>query len=164
VLLDIKHIDPKWHERVTGWKDQQNNCHFDSSKRAEKSYAEKLSEDLSAPLHSARDDNDNNKSSCVPSIKFANYLESQGNIFWIRYVLVPGYTDQPEYLEKMASDLSIYQNLERIEILPYHTMGEYKYEELGIEYKLKGIEPPTKEEIEKAKAILEKSGKKVFIR
>jgi pyruvate formate lyase activating enzyme len=77
---------------------------------------------------------------------------------------VPGYTDQPEYLEKMASDLSIYQNLERIEILPYHTMGEYKYEELGIEYKLKGIEPPTKEEIEKAKAILEKSGKKVFIR
>ena len=125
VLLDIKHIDPVWHEKITGFQ-----------------VAEKT----------------------VPSIIFADYLHSQNIPFWIRYVLVPGYTDQIEYLNLTAHALSHYDNLERIEILPYHTMGEYKYNKLGIEYKLKGAKPPTVEEIQKAKQILEKSGKRVLVR
>ncbi|MEI6498940.1 MAG: pyruvate formate-lyase-activating protein [bacterium] len=125
VLLDIKHIDPIWHEKVTG---------------------NRVAGEI------------------VPSIIFADYLQSQNIPFWIRYVLVPGYTDQAEYLEQTAESLSRYDNLERIEILPYHTMGEYKYEEMGIEYKLKDIQPSTAEQIQEAKRILGKSGKKVIVR
>ncbi|MEI8143263.1 MAG: radical SAM protein [Candidatus Berkelbacteria bacterium] len=157
VLLDIKHIDPVWHEKVTGGLNQ-NYCHFDRGgpvcRQAGKS------DNIQKISRQARDD----KNMTVPSILFADYLHSQNIPFWIRYVLVPRCTDQSEHLNLMAQGLSRYGNLERIEILPYHTMGEYKYEELGIEYKLKGVNPPTAEQIQKAKEILEKSGKKVVVR
>ncbi len=105
-----------------------------------------------------------NQNNAVPSIQFADYLEKNGNKFWVRYVLLPGYTDQPEFLEKTVKTVGQYTNLERIEILPYHTLGIEKYEKLGWGYKLTEVEPPTAEEIERAKAILEKSGKMVLIR
>ena len=177
VLLDIKHIDLKWHEKVTGVKIPTGV--IARSRSDEAIYPDGLprldssnqSMAPTSPSYEGHGRNDNNESPeqlnndyCIPSIRFAEYLESQNIPFWIRYVLVPGYTDQDEYLEQTAHMVGCFENLERIEILPYHTMGEYKYEELNIEYKLKGIEPPTQEMVEKAKSIFEKSGKKVLIR
>ena len=103
-------------------------------------------------------------SDLIASIEFAKYLDTIHKPFWVRYVLVPGYTDDAESLEKLASVLKDLKSLERIEILPYHTLGIHKYKELNLNYKLTDIETPTLEQIESAKNILAKSGKKVFVR
>ncbi|MEI7792612.1 MAG: pyruvate formate-lyase-activating protein [Candidatus Berkelbacteria bacterium] len=103
-------------------------------------------------------------SDAIPSIDFAKYLNKINKPFWVRYVLVPGYTDDSESLERLASILKDFKSLERIEILPYHTLGIHKYKELKMNYKLTDIETPTLEQIESAKNILAKSGKKVFVR
>jgi pyruvate formate lyase activating enzyme len=103
-------------------------------------------------------------SDTVPSIDFAKYLGEINKPFWVRYVLVPDYTDNAESLEKLAKILKEFSSLERIEILPYHTLGIHKYKELKMKYKLEKVESPTQELIESAKNILEKSGKKVFVR
>ena len=66
-----------------------------------------------------------------------DYLESIGKPVWLRHVVVPGYTDDDNRLETLAKHISNYKCIERVEILPYHTMGRYKYEELGIPYPLK---------------------------
>jgi len=62
---------------------------------------------------------------------------------WLRYVLVPGWSDQPQYLEAWAKHFQHYKMIERVEILPYHTLGVHKYKALGIPYKLEGLTPPT---------------------
>ena len=72
---------------------------------------------------------------------FLDHLQSVGKPVWIRHVLVPGLTDVPERLEGLAEYLSGYSCIERVEILPYHTMGVYKYAELGLRYPLEGIGP-----------------------
>ena len=84
----------------------------------------------------------------------ARYLSDIRKPVWIRHVLVPGITDKDEYLHELADFLSTLQNIERIDVLPYHTLGIFKYEKLGIPYPLDGVEPPTKERIENAKNIL----------
>lgn len=84
----------------------------------------------------------------------ARYLSDIRKPVWIRHVLVPGITDKDEYLHELADFLSTLQNIERIDVLPYHTLGIFKYEKLGIPYPLDGVEPPTKERIENAKTIL----------
>lgn len=84
----------------------------------------------------------------------ARYLSDIHKPVWIRHVLVPGITDKDEYLHELADFLSTLQNIERIDVLPYHTLGIFKYEKLGIPYPLDGVEPPTKERIENAKNIL----------
>ena len=68
-------------------------------------------------------------------------------------MLVPSLTDDDESLIKLSEFIKTI-NVEKVEVLPYHTMGEVKYQNLGIEYPLKGIEPPSKEVVEKAKRIL----------
>jgi pyruvate formate lyase activating enzyme len=97
-------------------------------------------------------------------LETAEYLESIQKRVWLRYVLVPGYSDQPEFLEKWARHFQSYRAIERVEILPYHTLGAYKYESLGIEYKLKGVQPPGESEVQKAKEIFEKYLKNVYVR
>jgi pyruvate formate lyase activating enzyme len=158
VLLDIKHIDPMQHRVII-------NCQLPISNQI--SSTKIPIPELPTPNSQLQNDEfarDDNEDAPVPSITFADYLESQQIPFWIRYVLVPGYTDQPEFLEKTAEALRKYKSLERIEILPYHTMGAEKYEKLGWEYKLNGVEPPSAEKLDSAKAILTKSGKLVIIR
>ena len=78
---------------------------------------------------------------------------------WIRHVLVPGYTDDDTALERLSEFISTLKTVEHIEVLPYHTMGEVKYQKLGYDYPLKGVQPPDKERVENAKRILLK-GKK----
>jgi pyruvate formate lyase activating enzyme len=121
VLLDVKHINPEWHKKVTGA------------------------------------DNEN-------VLKMAEYREKSKKPFWIRYVLVPGYTDQKEYLHQFGQYFQNYRHLDRVEILPYHTLGKYKYEELGRDYKLKDTPVPTKDQIDFAQKIFKKYIKNVFIR
>ncbi len=89
-----------------------------------------------------------------PTLKCLEYLGSIKKPVWVRYVLVPGLSDQKDAIEDLAVILSQYDNLERIELLPFHKMGEYKWESLGIDYKLKDTEEPTKESIVEAMAIL----------
>ncbi len=84
-------------------------------------------------------------------IEMAEYLNEINKPVWIRHVLVPGITDFDEELDKLGDFIRGLNNVEKAEILPYHTFGRYKWDELGIEYPLKGVEPPTKERIENAK-------------
>ena len=85
----------------------------------------------------------------------ARYLSEQGIPMWIRHVLVPGITDNDEYLKKTREFIDTLDTVMKVEVLPYHTLGEYKWKELGIPYKLEGVEPPTEERIQNAKKILE---------
>ncbi len=87
------------------------------------------------------------------TLEFAKWLSARGKRIWIRHVLVPGYTDDIESLQKLSEFIKTI-NVEKIEVLPYHTMGEVKYQKLGIDYSLKGVEPPSKESVKLAKEIL----------
>ena len=84
-------------------------------------------------------------------LDMARYLSEIGKPVWIRHVLVPEKTDFDEDLDQLHAFLAELGNVERIEVLPYHTMGTFKYQKLGLHYPLEGIAPPTKERIENAK-------------
>ena len=73
---------------------------------------------------------------------------------WIRHVLVPERSDYDEYLNRLNDFIQTLDNVERVEILPYHTLGAYKWKELGLDYPLEGINPPSRERVENAKKIL----------
>ena len=87
-------------------------------------------------------------------LSFAKYLSDIGKPTWIRHVLVPEITDNDEYLNRLAEFVSTLKTVEKVEVLPYHNMGEVKYKNLGREYPLKGVEPPSKERVLNAKRIL----------
>ena len=88
-------------------------------------------------------------------LKMAKYLSDKGKKMWIRHVLVPGVTDDKDGLIKLGEFIKTLKGVERVELLPYHTLGVFKYDELGIEYQLEGVNPPTAEEIQKAKEYLQ---------
>ena len=85
----------------------------------------------------------------------ARYLSDIGKPVWIRHVLVPGITDKDEYLMALRDFLSSLNNIARIDVLPYHTMGIYKYEKLGIDYPLKNVQAPTAESLAHVNAVLQ---------
>lgn len=87
----------------------------------------------------------------------ARYLSEIDKPVWIRHVLIPGITDKDEYLVRLRDFLSTLHNIERIEVLPYHTLGVYKYEKLGIDYPLKGVQPPAAERVANANDILQQA-------
>lgn len=76
-------------------------------------------------------------------LKNAEYREKTGKPLRLRYVLVPGWTDQEQYLKEWAMYFKNFTTLERVEILPYHTLGVHKYQALGMKYELEGILPPS---------------------
>ncbi len=121
VLLDVKHIDPVWHMKVTSASNE-------------------------------------------PVLQFAKYLEENKIPMWLRYVLVPDYTNQKEFLEKWGQHFQSYKSIKRVEILPFHTYGFYKYKELGIENPLADCPIPTQAEIQEAVNIFKKYFKSVWIR
>ena len=86
-------------------------------------------------------------------LEFANYINERGKRIWIRQVLVPGITDKEEDLVKLKEFLSKL-NIEKIDILPYHTLGKSKWEKLGLQYELEDIRPANSEDVAKAKEIL----------
>ncbi len=87
-------------------------------------------------------------------LDMAKYLSENGKTMWIRHVLVPGYTDSEEQLTRLKEFIDSLDTVDRVEILPYHTLGVFKWKELGIPYELEDVNPPTKEEVERAKRIL----------
>lgn len=87
-------------------------------------------------------------------LDMARYLSETGKPVWIRHVLVPQRSDGDEYLREMGSFVRSLQNVEKVEVLPYHMMGRYKWEELGIFYLLEGIEPPKEERVKEAERML----------
>lgn len=84
----------------------------------------------------------------------AKYLSEQGVKMWIRHVLVPGVTDDDAYLKKTREFIDTLDTVTKVEVLPYHTLGAYKWKELGYNYALEGVDPPTDERVENAKKIL----------
>ncbi|MDR3157082.1 MAG: pyruvate formate lyase-activating protein [Lactobacillales bacterium] len=84
-------------------------------------------------------------------LEFAKYLSDVNKPIWIRHVLVPKITDFDEDLEALSEFIQTLNNVQKVEILPYHTMGEFKWRELNLDYPLKGIHPPTQERVENAR-------------
>ena len=87
-------------------------------------------------------------------LDMAQYLSKNGKKMWIRHVLVPGINTDERYLKQLREFIDTLKTVERVEVLPYHTLGVFKWKELGIPYQLEGVEPPTEEQIECAKRIL----------
>lgn len=102
ILLDIKHIDSKAHERLTGRPNEN-------------------------------------------ILDCARFLSDIGKPVWIRYVLVPGINSDDETVDRTADFLHSLRNVKRIDVLPYHTLGLFKWKELGIPYSLDGVKPPSME-------------------
>ncbi len=111
VLLDIKHIDPEEHRKLTGHGNEN-------------------------------------------ILDLARYLLDRNIPVWIRYVLVPGINDDEKTLYRTREFLDTLHNVEQVDILPYHTLGIYKWEELGYNYTLKDTAPPDEKTIRKAEKIL----------
>ena len=111
VLLDIKHIDPEQHHKLTG---QLNNN----------------------------------------VLEFAKYLSNKKIPVWIRHVVVPGITNNKIYLTKLGEFLSTLNNIQALDVLPYHNMAIPKYENLGKEYPLKNIPTLTKEQALEARNVI----------
>ena len=88
-------------------------------------------------------------------IELFRYLDEIKKPIWIRHVLVPSISDNDEYLEKTRDFIRTLHNVQRVEILPYHTLGVHKYKDLGLPYALEGVPSPSKERIENARTILE---------
>lgn len=96
-----------------------------------------------------------------PTLKFAQYLKEKNIKTWIRHVIVPGITDNDEKLAELADYVKTLPNVELVELLPYHTLGEFKYDEMGLEYPLKGVEALSRERLENAREIFRSRGLKI---
>ena len=92
------------------------------------------------------------------TLAFAERLASLRKPIWIRFVLVPGLTDDMDDLAKTAEFAAGLGNVERVEVLPFHQMGRFNWERLGLDYTLGDVEPPTAEAVERACAVLRRAG------
>ncbi len=95
-------------------------------------------------------------------LDFARYLALRGQKTWIRYVVVPGNTDDEETAHLLGDFIKDMKNIEKVEMLPYHQLGAHKWETLGYEYELKDVRPPSKEVMENLKNIIESYGVKAI--
>ncbi len=87
-------------------------------------------------------------------LDMARYLEEKHIPVWVRHVLVPGHTDNDVYLQRLSDFIATLNNVEKIEVLPYHKLGVYKWENLGLAYSLEGVDPPTEERVRHAEEVL----------
>lgn len=85
----------------------------------------------------------------------ARYLSDKGVPVWIRHVLVPGLTDIDDDLKQLGDFVKTLKNVDKFEVLPYHTMGEFKWRELGIPYTLEGVKPPSADRVKNAKELMQ---------
>jgi pyruvate formate lyase activating enzyme len=101
---------------------------------------------------------------CVDqTLKFAERLNARGNKVWIRFVLVPGLTNHEANIDGLAKFVSGLDNVERVEILPFHKMGEEKYKRAGLPYRLENTPTPSEDEIARARSIFARHGIKAFV-
>jgi pyruvate formate-lyase 1-activating enzyme len=87
-------------------------------------------------------------------LEFANYLSTINKPIWIRQVLVPGYTDDEQDLIKLRDFISTLKSVEKVEILPYHDLGKFKWEQLGEIYPLENVRTANNDDVARAKKIL----------
>lgn len=87
-------------------------------------------------------------------LDFSRYLSHNGIPMWIRHVVVPGITTDENYLYELGRFIGSLKSVKALDVLPYHVMGVSKYEQLGIDYPLKGVEPATQEQAAAAKAAI----------
>ena len=88
------------------------------------------------------------------TLRTAAWLEEHGKPFWLRYVLVPGYSDAEADMRALGESLGGCRSIERVELLPYHTLGVHKYEAMGLEYGLRDVPENTPEQLDRAAALL----------
>lgn len=79
----------------------------------------------------------------APTLTFARRLAALGKPMWIRHVLVPGWSDQPDNIERLADLVAGLSNVQKVEILPFHKMGEYKWIERALPYRLEDVQSPS---------------------
>jgi pyruvate formate lyase activating enzyme len=85
----------------------------------------------------------------APTLRFARRLAARGTRMWIRFVLVPGLTDDPANVDRIADFVATLPTAERVEVLPFHRLGTHKYTELGLRFPLADTDPPTPELVER---------------
>jgi pyruvate formate lyase activating enzyme len=97
-----------------------------------------------------------------PTLEFARRLAARSRPIWVRFVLVPGLTDDVEDLRQMAQFMASLGNVERVEVLPFHQLGRFKWRALGLDYTLENTKPPTPDLIEMACGVFRAEGLKAF--
>jgi pyruvate formate lyase activating enzyme len=97
-----------------------------------------------------------------PTLDFARRLADRRRPVWVRYVLVPGVTDDPDDIAKLASFAGGLGNVQRVDVLPFHQMGRFKWKELGTPYALENVETPTNDAVEQACTIFQTAGLKAY--
>jgi len=97
-----------------------------------------------------------------PTQEFARRLAAIRKPVWVRFVLVPGWTDGPGDIGKIAEFAAGLGNVERVDVLPFHQMGRFKWKELGLKYELEDVQPPSAEAVERAAAIFRAAGLKAY--
>jgi len=97
-----------------------------------------------------------------PTLEFARRVAGMKRPMWIRFVLVPGLTDDKENIAPIAKFVAGLGVVERVEVLPFHQMGRYKWEKLGLKYELGDVKPPTSEQVEQACEIFRKEGLEAY--
>ena len=98
----------------------------------------------------------------APTHAFARRLAARRVPIWVRYVLVPGLTDDPEDVAKTAAFAGELGNVERVDVLPFHQMGQFKWKKLGLEYTLENTSPPSNELVEQTCALFRSAGLKAY--
>lgn len=93
-----------------------------------------------------------------PTLQFMEYLKEIDKPVWLRYVLVPEYSDDEQDLHDWAKYASQFDNVERVDVLPFHQMGIHKWDEVGKEYKLKDLKGPSPEEVKNVESIFKSYG------
>lgn len=97
-----------------------------------------------------------------PTLEFARRLAARRRPIWLRYVLVPGLTDDLQDIAKVAEFGAGLGTVERVDVLPFHQMGKYKWKQLGMNYTLADVDPPEMDEIERASAVFRAEGLKTY--
>jgi pyruvate formate lyase activating enzyme len=98
----------------------------------------------------------------APTLAFARRLGALRRPVWLRYVLVPGLTDDLGDIAKIAGFAGSLGNVERVDVLPFHQMGQYKWKNLGLDYTLENVEPPNADMVERACAVFRAAGLKTY--
>lgn len=104
------------------------------------------------------------KKSYANTLALAQYREETGRPMWLRYVLVPGYSDDTADITALGEHFKNYRHIERMEILPYHTLGAYKYEKLGRKNPLAGVSAPETKTVDRAVEIFQRYFRRVVVR
>jgi len=97
-----------------------------------------------------------------PVLAFARRLAARHKPIWVRFVLVPGVTDDPDNIAQIAGFAAGLGTVERVDVLPFHQMGRFKWKELGVEYKLENVETPSREAVQRACVQFREAGLRAY--